>query len=125
MKERPFKYSSGSAAVEDPPTNGRPIVAIFREMVAHLSEIVRSEILLVSLEAKSEIAERKNAAISIVVANMLLLYAGGFVLLGAVYALSTVWPAWLSAISVGAAVGLIGAVLLSRGVKSIKNPKST
>jgi len=109
----------------DPPSNGRPIVAIFKEMVGHISEIVRSEILLVSLEFREEFAERKNAVISVAVASMLLLYGGAFLLLAIVYGLSTVWPAWLSALTVGVALALIGGLLLSSGVKKLKNPKST
>jgi hypothetical protein len=52
-----------------------------------------------------------------------LLYGGAFLLLGVVYALSTVWPAWLAAIVVGAAVGIIGITVLARGVHKIKSPK--
>jgi len=94
-------------------------------MVGHISEIVRSEILLVSLEFREEFAERKNAVISVAVASMLLLYGGAFLLLAIVYGLSTVWPAWLSALTVGVALALIGGLLLSSGVKKLKNPKST
>jgi len=125
MKERIASPGLRTATVEDPAANGRPIVAIFREMISHVSEIVRSEILLVSLEVREEIAERKRAAISIAVANMLIFYGGAFLLLGLVYALSTVWPAWLSAVSVGAALAIVGSVILANGIKKLKNPKST
>jgi uncharacterized membrane protein YqjE len=125
MKEGRLKFGSDTATVEDPPANGRPLVAIFRDMVSHVSEIVRAEILLVTLEFREEIAERKNAAISIAVANVLILYGGAFLLLGLVYALSTIWPSWLSAVAVGAVVSIIGCVVLATGIKKIKNPKST
>jgi hypothetical protein len=125
MKERNASPGPRTATVEDPPANGRPIVAIFREMISHVSEIVRSEILLVSLEVREEIANRKKAAISIAVANMLIFYGGAFLLLGLVYALSTVWPAWLSAVSVGAALAIVGSAILANGIKKLKNPKST
>jgi hypothetical protein len=125
MKERIASPGPRTATVEDPPANGRPIVAIFREMISHVSEIVRSEILLVSLEVREEIANRKKAAISIAVANMLIFYGGAFLLLGLVYALSTVWPAWLSAVSVGAALAIVGSAILANGIKKLKNPKST
>jgi uncharacterized membrane protein YqjE len=125
MKAARPNFGSDRLTVEDPPTNGRPIGAIFRDMVGHISEIVRSEILLVQIEVREEIAERKNAAISIAVANMLLLYGGAFLLLALVYALSTIWPAWLSALTVGAALAIIGGLLLANGIKKLKNPKST
>lgn len=125
MKERIASPGPRMATVEDPPANGRPIVAIFREMISHVSEIVRAEILLASLEIREEIAERKRAAISIAVANILIFYGGAFLLLGLVYALSTVWPAWLSAVSVGAVLAIVGSVTLASGIKKLKNPKST
>jgi hypothetical protein len=55
----------------------------------------------------------------------LILYGGVFIFLGLVYALSTVWPAWLAAMAVGGVVAVGGGVLLALGVKKIKNPKST
>ena len=125
MKERIASPGPRTATVEDPPANGRPIVAIFREMISHVAEIVRSEILLVSLEVREEIAERKRAAISIAVANVFILYGGAFLFLGLIYALSTVLPAWLAAVTVGAALAIIGTVVLANGIKKLKNPKST
>lgn len=122
---RSVNLGSGGATVEDPPTNGRPLVAIFRDMVGHVSEIVRSEILLVTLEFREELLQRKNAAIAIAVAGLLLLYGGAFVLLGVVYALSMVWPTWLSALVVGAVIAIVGSLVLASGIKRIKSPKST
>lgn len=123
MKER--IDSTRTVDFEESQANGRPIGAILRDMVSHVKEIVRSEIELVSLKVQEGIEERKRAAISIVVANMLILYAGGFLLLGLVWALSTIWPAWLSAVAVGAALAIVGSVILSSGIKKLKNPKST
>jgi hypothetical protein len=110
---------------EEMPANGRPIVAIFREMISHVSEIVRSEILLVTLEVREEIAERKTAVISIIVAGMFILYGGAFLFLGLLYALSTVLSAWLAAVTVGAALAIIGTVVLANGIKKLKSPRST
>jgi hypothetical protein len=122
MKDR-FKVVADNTAAKDTASNGRPVVTILREMISHLGELVRAEVQLVSLEVRQDIAAKKSAAVSIVVANVLLLYGGAFLLLGVVYALSTVWPAWLAAIVVGAAVGIIGITVLARGVHKIKSPK--
>lgn len=122
MTER-FKVVSTSAATKDTPANGRPIVTILKEMISHLGEIVRAEVQLVSLEVRQDIASRKSAAISIVLANVLILYGGAFLLLGLVYALSTAWPPWVSAMVVGATVGIIGVVVLATGVQKIKSPR--
>jgi hypothetical protein len=94
-------------------------------MAGHLGEIVRSEILLLTLNFRKSVAARKRAALTIVLGNVLILYGGVFIFLGLVYALSTVWPAWLAAMAVGGVVAVGGGVLLALGVKKIKNPKST
>jgi uncharacterized membrane protein YqjE len=122
MNDR-FKVVADNTAAGDTSSNSRPVVTILREMISHLGEIVRAEVQLVSLEVRQDIAARKSAAVSIVVANVFLLYGGAFLLLGLVYALSTVWPAWLAAIVVGAAVGIIGVAVLARGVQKIKSPR--
>jgi hypothetical protein len=105
--------------------NGRPVLEILQEMLAHVREIVRSEILLLALNVRENLTARKRAALTIVLGNVLILYGGVFIFLGLVYALSTVWPAWLAAMAVGGVVAVGGGVLLALGVKKIKNPKST
>ena len=120
MKERQFV--STSTAFEDPPSNGRPIREIFQEIVNHIAEIVRSEIHLATLEWRDDIAELKTAAISIVIGNVLILFAVGFLLLGLVYALSTVLAPWLAAVVVGAGIGILGTVILKVGLGKLKRP---
>ena len=99
MKERVLLNRRDSS--EDPP-NGRPLGEVFKEIVGHISEIVRSEMRLVTVEVRQEVVELKAAAISIAVGNVLLIYGGLFLLFGVVYALTTIWPAWLAALVVGA-----------------------
>jgi hypothetical protein len=123
MKERRFIDPDGSSR-EDPSSDGRPISEIFRDIISHVSEIVRSEIRLATIEAKQEIAELKTAAVSIVVGNVLIVAGGIFLLLGLVYGLSTIWPPWLAAVAVGAGVGIIGGVFLSVGIRKLKYSKS-
>jgi drug/metabolite transporter superfamily protein YnfA len=116
MKARPY--------IEDPPpSNGRPLREIFRDIINHIAEIVRSEIRLATLEIRDEVASLKMAVISIAIGAMLAAYGGVFLLLGLAYAVSTVWPAWLAAVAVGAAVALVGGIVVSLGVKRLKRPK--
>jgi uncharacterized membrane protein YqjE len=110
--------------VQDPPQNGRPLGEIFRDIVAHLAEIVRAEIRLASLEFRQEIIDLRTAALCIAVAAVLIGYGLVFLLLSLVYALSTVWAPWLSALVVGAGVAIIGSVILKVGVGKLKKPKS-
>jgi hypothetical protein len=117
--------SERSVAERQQGRNGRPVLEILQEMAGHLGEIVRSEILLLTLNFRKSVAARKRAALTIVLGNVLILYGGAFLLLGLVYALSMIWPSWLAAIGVGILTAVAGGVLLTLGVKGIKNPKST
>jgi uncharacterized membrane protein YqjE len=113
-----------TAYIENPPSNGRPLGEIFRDIVGHIAEIVRAEIRLASLDFRQEIVELRTAALCITVAALLIGYGVVFLLLGLVYALSTVWAPWLSALAVGAGVAIIGSVILGIGVAKLKRPKS-
>jgi hypothetical protein len=115
MKERIY--------VNDP--NERPIGEILKEMFSRITEIIRSEIRLVTLEARQEVVSLKTAMISIVVGGILAVYGGAFLLLGLVYALSTVWPPWLSAIAVGGGVAIMGGIVVGVAVGKFKRPKGS
>jgi uncharacterized membrane protein YqjE len=110
--------------IDDPPSNGRSLGEIFRDIVGHVAEIVRAEIRLASYEFREEIIGLKTAAICIAVAGLLVGYGVVFLLLSLVFALSTVWAPWLSALVVGAGVAIIGSILLGVGVGKLKRPKS-
>jgi uncharacterized membrane protein YqjE len=110
--------------IEDPPSNGRPLGEIFKDMVGHIAEIVRAEIRLASYDFREEILDLKTAAICIAVAAVLVGYGVVFLLLSVVYALSTVWAPWLSALVVGAGVAIIGSVILGVGVGKLKRSDS-
>ena len=109
---------TGSAG--DRSSSDRSIAQILQEIVSHMSEIIRSEIRLATTEIKRDLAERAKAAIYVVIAGVLILFGGGFALLGVVYAMATIWPAWLSAIAVGAVTGIVGAVLFFIGRGKMK-----
>ena len=122
MKERQHFNSSDlhTASVGDRSSSGRSIAQILQEIVSHISEIIRSEIRLATTEIKQDLGERAKAATYVIIAGVLILYGGGFALLGVVYAMATIWPAWLSAIAVGAVTGVVGAVLFFIGRGKMK-----
>jgi uncharacterized membrane protein YqjE len=101
----------------------RPIGDIVRDILNQISEIVRSEFRLISVEVKQEASELKTAGISIAVGNVLLIYGGLFFLLGALYALSIVWPLWLASLVIGTVVAAVGVVALKIGVNRLKRPR--
>jgi len=115
MKERQY--------IDDPLSNDRPLGEIFKDILGHIAEIIRSVIRLVTVEVRQEVVSLKVAAISIVLGAILAIYGGAFLLLGLVYALSSVWPSWISALTVGAGVAILGSIVVSMGINKIKRRK--
>src|SRR4029453_6960372 len=122
MRERGL-IDAGSTSVTDPPSNGRPIAEVLRDIVHHIAEIVRSEMRFATLKLRQDVVELKTAAISIAIGNILLIYAGILLLLAMVYGLSTIWPTWAAAVAVGAGVGVVGAIVLAAGINRLKHPR--
>ena len=91
--------------------DGRPLSEILREIIAHLEEIVRSEIRLARTEMSAEIVNAARKSISVVAAIVLSLFALGFLFWGGAFALAQVVPLWLATILVGSALAITAAIL--------------
>jgi uncharacterized membrane protein YqjE len=98
----------------------RPLSRILQEMVAHLAEIIRSEIRLARVEVRADIAQVARASVFVAIGAVFGLYALGFALLSVVYALATRVTPWLSALIVGVGVGVIAAIFLQVGRTKMK-----
>src|SRR2546423_8164860 len=84
---------------------------LFQDIVANVQEIIRSEFRLAKTEVREEVA-KAGKSVSMLGAGVFIgLYALGFLLLTAVYALETVVPAWLAALIVGVTIAIIPATL--------------
>lgn len=119
-----FKSNDWNRALDDkassPMPDNRPFSRILHDVIDHLTEIIRSEVRLARVEVREDVAQVARAGILIVVGGALALYALGFVLLGAVYALEARVEPWASAVLVGAGVGVVGAIFLMVGRARIK-----
>jgi len=109
--------------------NERPLGRIVEDILSHLGEIIRSEFRLAQAELRQDLREISSVGIYLAIAGALGLYGVGFLLLGSVYALSFVLPAWLAAVSVGFFLSVCGMVLLALGWRKLKKanlkPKKT
>ena len=107
------------------PQTERPLPMVLRDIGDHLEEIVRSELRL----AKAEVVEAgKRAARPVIswgVGLVVGFYGFGFLLLAAVYGLSTVMAGWLAALLVGAVLAVVGLVLMSASGKKLKRIDSS
>jgi uncharacterized membrane protein YuzA (DUF378 family) len=104
-------------------SGGRSISQILHDIVNHLSEIIRSEVLLAKTEVRQDVTYAARASVLLVVGAIFSLYAVGFLLLGLVYALAGNLSPWLSAIIVAAGTGVVAGVLLLIGRSRIKQAK--
>jgi uncharacterized membrane protein YqjE len=98
----------------------RSTVDLLKDIFGNVEEIIRSEVRLAKAEIREDAVKGFGAAKLIGIGALLGLYALGFALLGVVYLLSLVVPAWGSALIVGVVVGVAAAVLVSRGREQLK-----
>jgi uncharacterized membrane protein YqjE len=98
-----------------PRNDERSVSDVLQDIVGNLQDIVRSEISLAKAEIKTEAGKAANASKILAAGAVLLLYAGGLILLAMVYALSILLQPWLAALAVGALVSVFGAILMSAG----------
>ena len=124
IHEREFK----SGRTRDPEFDSayrspdRSIRQILQEIVSSVTDIIESQIRLASAEIKRDLTERSKAAVSLIIAGVLLFYVVGLVLLGVVAALSLVWPAWLAALVPAAVLALTAGILFFTGRDRVKQP---
>lgn len=108
---------------------GRPLPELLGGLVGDLSNLFRKEIQLAKTEASEKVSEVGGAAGSIAMGGVLLLGALG-VLLAAIVSLVAAWMVnagmnptlanALSAFVVTAVVGVIGWMILSKGLNALK-----
>jgi uncharacterized membrane protein YqjE len=111
-----------------PRDDDRSISDVLQDIFGNVQEIVRSEVRLAQAEIKTEAGKTVRAAKSLIIGGVLALYAGGLVLIAAVYALAMVLQPWLAALIVGAVVAMIAAALISTGqgrLRGVHKPEKT
>lgn len=102
-------------------TEERSITQILQDIFTNVQEIIRSEMRL----ARTEIGEETTKAlraVAVLGAGLILgIYALGFLLLSAAYALATVLPDWVGPLLVGLVVAVIATALIVIGRNRIKD----
>jgi uncharacterized membrane protein YqjE len=93
----------------------RSVSDVLQDIFGNVQDIVRSEVRLAKVEIQTEAGKTARAAKSLVAGAVLGLYAGGLLLLAAVYRLSIVLAPWLAALVVGVFLLVIAVILYQRG----------
>ena len=101
----------------------RSVPEVLQDIVRNVQEIIRSEFLLAKTEIKEEAQDAAKPAATFGAGLALGFYGIGFLLLAAVYGLSTVMAEWLAALIVGAVLSAIALTLVTSGSKRLKGVK--
>lgn len=99
---------------------GTSIAGLLQDIVANIQGIIRSEVRLAKAEIKEDATTTVRGAAMLAVGAVLGLYAVGFLLLCAVYALDAIVPHWAAALIVGLVVAAIAGVVAAIGLERIK-----
>jgi uncharacterized membrane protein YqjE len=101
---------------------------VLQDIFGNVQDIVRSEVRLARAEIKTEAAKTARAAKSLIAGMVFGFYAGGLLLIAAVYGLSLVLAPWLAALVIGAFVAVVAAILIGIGqgqLQKVKKPEKT
>jgi uncharacterized membrane protein YedE/YeeE len=98
----------------------RSVSDVLQDIFGNLQDIVRSEFRLAKVEITTEAGKAAKASKLLAVGGVLFLYAGGLILLAAVYGLSSVLQPWLAALLIGVLVAIVAAILLSAGRRRLQ-----
>jgi Putative Actinobacterial Holin-X, holin superfamily III len=107
------------------PQMQRSVPEVLQDIVGNLQEIIRSEFLLAKAELKEEASKAAKPVATFGVGVALGFYGIGFLLLAAVYGLSTMMAGWLAALLVGAILAIVAIVLMSSSGKKLKRVNPT
>jgi hypothetical protein len=102
------------------PQMQRTVPELLGNIVDNIQQIIRSEFRLAKAELQETASKAAKPATALGAGFLLGLYGLGFLLLAAVYALSTIMAAGLAALIVGGALALVSIVLVSSSAKKLK-----
>jgi hypothetical protein len=98
----------------------RTVPELLGNIVDNIQQIVRSEFRLAKAELQEKASRASKPATTLGAGFLLGLYGLGFLLLAAVYALSTIMAAGLAALLVGGVLALVSIVLVTSSANKIK-----
>ena len=100
-----YRGRTSAALEEDSRTaaasNGRSIADVLKDIGASIQDLVRWEIKLAKIEVADSARRARSSSILLAGGGLLGIFAIGFLLLAAMFALEIVLPAWLAALIIG------------------------
>lgn len=103
----------------------RPLKDVVQGIIGNVQDIIRSEVRLAKAELADQ-ATKARSALTVMGAGALAgVLSIGLLLATCVLALATVLPAWLAALIVGGATGIVAAILTSIGISRLRTVHPT
>jgi len=93
----------------------RSMFDLMRDIGGNIEKLIRSEVRLVKVEVAAAALERVPPVKTMAAGAIVLLYAGGLLLVALVMGLALVIPIWAASLSVGFVMLLIGVVMVNSG----------
>jgi len=103
----------------------RSISDVLQDILRNVQEIVRSEVRLAKTEIREEAGKAKSSAVLLGVGAVTAMFAMLFLLLTIVHALALVMPRWTAALIVGSALAVVASVILTAGIRLVKQINPT
>jgi uncharacterized membrane protein YqjE len=104
----------------DAESDGRSIGDVLRDIGSSIQDIVRWEIKLAKIEVADSARRVRSSSMLLATGGLFGIYALGFLLLGALFALEIVLPAWLAALILGALLSIGASAGIAAGRKRLK-----
>jgi uncharacterized membrane protein len=99
----------------------RPVAEVLADVLYNLQEILRAEIRLAHVQARTELRTLRSAGALIVVGLLAGLLSVFFLLFAIVAALSFVIPVWIAALLVAIVMAVVCAVLMRSGAHLMRS----
>ncbi len=117
-----------TSAAPEVESNGSSIFGVLKDIGRSIQGIVRSEIKLAKMEVAENAFRLRSSAVMLGSGAILGLFAIGFILLGALFALEIVLPAWLAALILGALLSIGAGIGIAQGrqrLRTVRGPEKT
>jgi len=103
----------------------RSIADVVQDIIRNVQEMLRSEVRLAKTEIRDEAVKAKSAGVMLGGGAVSAIFATFFLLLMIVYALTRVVPDWAAALIVAAFTAIVAGLMLSTGMKRLKQVHPT
>jgi uncharacterized membrane protein YqjE len=100
----------------------RPMAEVFRDIIANVQEMVRSEVRLARVEIREEASKTARAGAMLGAGAVMAMIAGVFLLVCLAQLLDLIMPDWAAALVVALAMGVPAAILIMKGRDRLKVP---